>query len=141
MTMSWPVMCWPIIGTRYSSFVQRCAKVVMRSVVSAPAQNTPPQLFALIEIAAPRRICATVRKSSDAQRRERARAKYPPPAAGEGTPPERPACGRRGHAVMRSVVSAPAQNTPRPQQARVRRPKDPPAAGEGTPPERPAVMH
>jgi hypothetical protein len=101
----------------------------------------PPQVFALIEIAAPRRICATVRKSSDAQRRERARAKYPPPAAGEGTPPERPACGRRGHAVMRSVVSAPAQNTPRPQQARVRRPKDPPAAGEGTPPERPAVMH
>ena len=46
-------------------------------------------------------ICSTVRKSSDAQRRERARAKYPPPAAGEGTPPERPACGRRGHAVMR----------------------------------------
>ena len=60
------------------------------------------QVFALIEIAAPRRICATVRKSSDAQRRERARAKYPPPAAGECTPPERPACVRRGYAARKT---------------------------------------
>jgi hypothetical protein len=72
-------------------------------------------------------ICSTVRKSSDAQRRERARAKYPPQvfALIEIAAP------RRICATVRK--SSDAQRRER---ARAKYP--PPAAGEGTPPERPA---